>query len=157
MDRAGAGPDAARRRVGLEPRSASPHMNRMKTVPEGGMERSQSLVLSGLSQAEQERIVRGGFMSKLRRLGRRLPFAREALASYFAMIDPRVPALTRAAVVAPLAYFVIPTDLIPDFILGLGFTDDALVFWTAWKAFRRKITEGHYARADAVLLREERS
>ena len=34
-------------------------------------------------------------------------------------------------IVASLIYFVSPIDLIPDFILGLGFIDDATVLaWT---------------------------
>ena len=30
--------------------------------------------------------------------------------------------------VAAMAYFIMPADMIPDFIIGLGFTDDATVF-----------------------------
>ena len=36
-----------------------------------------------------------------------------------------------ALIVASMIYFVMPVDVIPDFIVGLGFTDDAaLLAWT---------------------------
>jgi uncharacterized membrane protein YkvA (DUF1232 family) len=34
-------------------------------------------------------------------------------------------------IVASIVYFVMPVDLLPDFILGIGFLDDAgLIAWT---------------------------
>lgn len=115
------------------------------------MEQRYARYLDGLDARAQERVVRNGFLRKIKGLARHLPFARDAVAAYFAMLDPKVPALTRAAVVAPLAYFVVPTDLIPDFIVGLGYTDDALVFWAALKSLQGKMTEAHYEKADEVL------
>ncbi|MBV7409279.1 YkvA family protein [Maritimibacter sp. DP1N21-5] len=112
---------------------------------------SSQTVLGRYSTAEQERMVREGFLAKMLRFGKKLPFAREAVASFHAMQDPKVPLGVRIAVVAPLAYFVIPTDMIPDFLLGLGFTDDALVFWAAWRSFRKHVTPVHYAKADEAL------
>lgn len=118
------------------------------------MEQKYENVLTQYDPATQERMVRDEFLSKIKTVARRVPFTRDALAAYFAMLDPKVSAVTRAAVVAPLAYFVIPTDLIPDFLVGLGFTDDALVFWAALKSLQGKLTDEHFAKADAVLETE---
>jgi uncharacterized membrane protein YkvA (DUF1232 family) len=38
--------------------------------------------------------------------------------------DPRVPRGNKAQIVAALAYFVSPLDIIPDMIVGLGWLDD---------------------------------
>lgn len=44
----------------------------------------------------------------------------------------QVPRTTIVVVVAAILYFVVPTDLIPDFIFGLGFIDDiAVIGWVA--------------------------
>lgn len=115
------------------------------------MDRKYASYLGGMDQDAQERLVRGGFLNKIKGVARHVPFARDAVAAYFAMLDPKVPAVTRAAVLAPLAYFVIPTDLIPDFLVGFGFTDDALVFWAALKSLQGKMGAEHYAKADETL------
>lgn len=46
---------------------------------------------------------------------------------------------TKALVAAGLAYFVLPTDMIPDFIPGVGYIDDALVLSTLWKLVHEQI------------------
>ena len=43
-------------------------------------------------------------------------------------------------IIAPLAYFIMPTDVIPDIILGLGYSDDALAVTTAIKKLSSAIT-----------------
>lgn len=44
----------------------------------------------------------------------------------------QVPRTTLIVAVAAVLYFVVPTDLIPDFIIGLGFIDDvAVIAWVA--------------------------
>jgi uncharacterized membrane protein YkvA (DUF1232 family) len=50
-------------------------------------------------------------------------------------IDFRIKALVAAA----LAYFVLPTDVIPDFIPGLGYVDDALVLTVLWNMIHEEI------------------
>ena len=57
--------------------------------------------------------------------------------------DPKTPARVKAILIGALAYFILPTDVITDVLLGLGFADDAAVFWAAWKAVSGHITEGH--------------
>jgi uncharacterized membrane protein YkvA (DUF1232 family) len=42
-------------------------------------------------------------------------------------------------VVAALVYFVLPTDLIPDLVAGLGFVDDAAVISAAVRAVHREL------------------
>ena len=50
-----------------------------------------------------------------------------ALLLYYAMQSPTIPAKDKAIIVAVLGYFILPTDLIPDLIAALGFTDDELI------------------------------
>ena len=41
--------------------------------------------------------------------------------------DPRVNIAPKLVILGVLAYVVLPTDLVPDFIPGLGYTDDVVV------------------------------
>lgn len=47
-----------------------------------------------------------------------------ALRLYYAAQDPRTPEWARRVIYAALAYFVIPIDVIPDVVPGIGYTDD---------------------------------
>ena len=49
-------------------------------------------------------------------------------------LDKRVSTQAKAKIVMGLAYFVSPVDLIPDFIVPVGFLDDVLV--AAWIIYR---------------------
>ena len=42
-------------------------------------------------------------------------------------------------VIASLAYLILPTDLIPDFLPGIGFTDDAAVFILAFRQLSQEL------------------
>ncbi len=103
---------------------------------------------------DNERIVKDGFKGKVRRTFGRVPFVAKAVAAYYCATDPATPRSAKLAIMAALAYFVIPTDVIPDFIALLGFTDDATVFWAAWRAVRGHITDAHHARARQYLRSE---
>lgn len=100
---------------------------------------------------KNERLVRVSFWRKMRRVAGRIPFADDVVAAYFCATDPNTPARVRAVLLAALAYFVIPTDLIPDFITGLGFTDDATVIATTIGIVSGHIKRRHRARARAFL------
>lgn len=88
-------------------------------------------------------LVRRRFWPKLRRVVRHIPFAEDAVALYFCALDRDTPAATKATLLAALAYFVLPTDFIPDFLPVLGFTDDAAVIATALALARRAIKPEH--------------
>ena len=78
-----------------------------------------------------EETVRTGFWSKLTKVAASIPFAKDLVAAYYCTRDPETPLRVRAILLAALAYFVLPTDMIPDFLAGLGFTDDATVLTAA--------------------------
>lgn len=54
--------------------------------------------------------------------------------------SPDVKSKDKMLIIAPLAYFILPTDLIPDFILGVGYVDDGVAVLTALKTFSSSIT-----------------
>ena len=55
---------------------------------------------------------------------------------YHALRNPATPLAAKMTIAAALAYFVLPTDALPDFLPGLGFTDDAAVIGLAIHAVR---------------------
>jgi len=101
--------------------------------------------------ARDRHIVEQGFWPKLRAVAGRLPFAEDLLAAYFAATDSRTPTRVRAILFGALAYFVLPADMIPDFIAGLGYTDDAAVLAAALSALARHITPEHRQHAHQTL------
>ena len=102
-------------------------------------------------ERENRRRVDKGFWHKIKRFAVRIPFAQEAVASFYAVSDPKTPRRIKLLILAGLAYFVAPTDAIPDIIAGLGFTDDATVFWAVWTMVKDHVTVDHHARAKQAL------
>jgi len=94
-----------------------------------------------------EEAVRNGFWSKLKRNLARVPLADQVVAAYYAAFDPATPLRSKAMLLAALAYFVMPFDVIPDFILGFGFTDDMTVLLAAFGLIRTHVTDAHRERA----------
>jgi uncharacterized membrane protein YkvA (DUF1232 family) len=101
----------------------------------------------------QKARVEAGFWRKVRRLVGRVPFLEEAVAAYYCATDSASPTRVRGVLIAALAYFVIPMDLIPDFIASIGFTDDAAVLLTAIQAVAPHIKDDHRVQARAAVRR----
>jgi uncharacterized membrane protein YkvA (DUF1232 family) len=101
--------------------------------------------------AANERRVKSGFWRKVARFAGRLPFAEDVVAAYYCALDSGTPLRVRAILLAALAYFIMPADVIPDVLLGFGFTDDATVIATAIGLAYRHITEDHRMAARRVL------
>ena len=101
--------------------------------------------------ARNEKIVDRDFWTKLRKVAGKVPFAEDAAAAYFCAVDPTTPAKVKATLFAALAYFVMPFDVVPDFLAGIGFTDDAAVIALALSMVAKNIQPGHRARARAAL------
>lgn len=105
-------------------------------------------------EAQRERRVRADFWRTTRRAARHVPFMDEVVAAYFAAVDKRTPTRVRGTLLAALAYFVMPFDLIPDFVIGLGFTDDVAVLTAAIAAIRGHIRPAHRKAAREALADE---
>ena len=101
--------------------------------------------------ARNERIVDAGFWKKLLKVAGNIPFAEDAAAAYFCATDPQTPSKVKAVLIAALAYFVMPIDLIPDFVAGFGFTDDAAVLALALSLVAGNIKDIHRKRARSAL------
>ena len=97
------------------------------------------------------RTVREGFWPKMGRVLSRIPFAEEALAAWYCATDEATPARVKGMLLAALAYFVVPVDLLPDFLPGLGFTDDLTVLLTTLGLVRSHMTESHRESARRAL------
>ena len=102
-------------------------------------------------QRKREKRVREGLWRTARRAAGQIPFMDEVLAGYFCALDNRTPVRVRGTLFAALAYFVLPLDLLPDFVLGLGFTDDVSVLLAALGTIRAHITPAQRAAARDFL------
>ncbi|MEM8812340.1 MAG: YkvA family protein [Pseudomonadota bacterium] len=94
-------------------------------------------------EEERETKVRNRFWPTFKKAAAQLPFAEDVVAAYYCAFDPATPNRVRFLLLAALAYFVVPLDTVPDFILGLGFGDDVAVLATALAAVTGNITEAH--------------
>ena len=57
----------------------------------------------------------------------------------------------RAYIVGALGYFILPIDLVPDLIAGLGYTDDLAVIAILMKHLKDNLTPEIELRADAKI------
>ncbi len=104
-----------------------------------------------MNTPSDEKVVRDGFWPKLARTAAHIPFAGELLAAWYCATDSATPLKVKATLFGALAYFVLPFDVIPDVILGLGFTDDVAVLVTAVTLVRNHVTQAHRDRARDTL------
>ena len=66
------------------------------------------------------------------------------------------PMKAKGILVGALAYFILPFDVVPDFILGLGFTDDMAVLFAALNVIRTHLKPSHREQARDTLERIRR-
>ncbi len=87
------------------------------------------------------------FWAKLGRGLARIPFAEDLVAAYYCALDRDTPGYVRAVLFGALAYFVLPTDMVPDVLAGVGFTDDASVIAAAIAAVGAHLAPRHREQA----------
>jgi uncharacterized membrane protein YkvA (DUF1232 family) len=98
--------------------------------------------------------IRRRFFKTFRKAARYIPFSEELVAAYYCALDPATPHRVRGMLLAALAYFVLPTDTIPDILVGIGFGDDAAVLLATITLVRAHITPVHLAAARRALSEE---
>jgi uncharacterized membrane protein YkvA (DUF1232 family) len=104
--------------------------------------------------AQDEEGVRRDFWAKLKRVGRRIPFAEDILAAYYCTLDPATPSRVRFVLLGAIAYFVMPFDAVADFLPVLGYADDAALLAAAISQVAGSIKEEHRDKARQALRAE---
>ncbi|MEM7214576.1 MAG: YkvA family protein [Pseudomonadota bacterium] len=105
----------------------------------------------------RENRVRSDFWAKVRKSAGRIPFMDDVVAAYYCALDPETPAKVRGTLLAALAYFVLPLDSIPDFLMGFGLTDDITVLTVALSIVSGHLKDSHREAARRFLLAEDKS
>ena len=106
--------------------------------------------------ARNERIVRKSFWHKLMQTFAYIPFASHLVAAWYCAFDTGTPLRVKGILLAALAYFILPLDIVPDLVLGLGFTDDMTVLITALGLIKNHMRPEHYERAEETVERLKR-
>lgn len=102
---------------------------------------------------EEEKIerIKEGFWPKVKKVVGKVPFLADAIALYYAMLDPDTPLKAKLTIAGALAYFLTPFDAIPDIFFGAGYLDDAGVVAAVIAAASTYIKEEHKKKAKDFL------
>ena len=106
-------------------------------------------------EASDDGRLQQAFWAKVKRFGRQLPFIEDLVSAYYCMADPATPRRVKLVLVGVIAYFVLPTDAVPDVLPVLGFADDAAMLAAAIAQVAGAITDTHRERARATLASGE--
>ena len=103
---------------------------------------------------QQEAYVSKGFWAKVKKYAAKVPFAKEAVSIYYCAMDPSTPAAAKVTGIGALAYWILPIDVIPDFVPVAGFVDDASAVLIAYRAISGYITSEHREKAEQFFNQE---
>jgi uncharacterized membrane protein YkvA (DUF1232 family) len=107
--------------------------------------------MSAKKQTEDIRQLSRDLWRKLKGAAAHLPFAEDAVAIYYCALDRDTPMHVRGAIIAALAYFIMPADTLPDFMPVLGFTDDAAILAGTLKLVTAHLRPEHRQAARQAL------
>jgi len=69
------------------------------------------------------------------------PLVEKVLQLYYALQSRATPSWARSTIVGALAYFILPTDAVPDILPGIGYTDDLAMIAAALATVQMYITD----------------
>ncbi len=81
------------------------------------------------------------------------PIISLALKLFYVLISTEVPVQYKTIIIGALGYFILPTDLLPDFIVGLGYTDDLTALLAVYATVKKNVTP-EIERQVALKLKE---
>ncbi|QRZ25260.1 DUF1232 domain-containing protein [Vibrio sp. sp1] len=106
-------------------------------------------VLDQTMQAPDEKTFWRNVKASVRKAGEEI--AVMGIKSWLAMTDSNTSVRHKAILGGALAYFVLPTDMVPDVLAGVGFTDDMAALTLAANSVGNAITKEHEAQAREKL------
>ncbi|GBF39889.1 hypothetical protein LPTSP1_28980 [Leptospira johnsonii] len=109
--------------------------------------------LSIVTLMEEDKIekIKQGFWPKVKKVAGKVPFLADAIALYYAMLDPSTPLKAKLTIAGALAYFLTPFDAMPDILFGAGYIDDAGVVAAVLAAASMYVKEEHKKKAADFL------
>lgn len=113
--------------------------------------RTKASPKAGATTHPREDHVRREFWRAVKRVASNVPFAEKLLAAYYCALDKETPFRVKGILLGALAYFILPADVIPDFLLAFGFTDDIAVLTAAITSVSANIKPAHRKAAKNVL------
>lgn len=106
-------------------------------------------VLDQTMQAPDEKTFLRKMKNSIKKAGEEI--AVMGIKSWLAMADSNTSVRHKAILGGALAYFVLPTDMVPDVLAGVGFTDDMAALTLAANSVGNAITDEHEAQAREKL------
>ncbi|EKK7179312.1 YkvA family protein [Vibrio alginolyticus] len=106
-------------------------------------------VLDQTMQAPDEKTFWRKMKGSVKKAGEEI--AVMGIKSWLAMADSNTSVRHKAILGGALAYFVLPTDMVPDVLAGVGFTDDMAALTLAANSVGNAITKEHEAQAREKL------
>ncbi|MGF1820018.1 YkvA family protein [Vibrio alginolyticus] len=106
-------------------------------------------VLDQTMQAPDEKTFWRKMKNSVKKAGEEI--AVMGIKSWLAMADSNTSVRHKAILGGALAYFVLPTDMVPDVLAGVGFTDDMAALTLAANSVGNAITKEHEAQAREKL------
>ncbi|MFN1532721.1 MULTISPECIES: YkvA family protein [Vibrio harveyi group] len=106
-------------------------------------------VLDQTMQAPDEKIFWRKMKNSVKKAGEEI--AVMGIKSWLAMADSNTSVRHKAILGGALAYFVLPTDMVPDVLAGVGFTDDMAALTLAANSVGNAITDEHEEQAREKL------
>ncbi|USD53088.1 DUF1232 domain-containing protein [Vibrio sp. SCSIO 43153] len=106
-------------------------------------------VLDQTMQAPDEKTFWRKMKNSVKKAGEEI--AVMGIKSWLAMADSNTSVRHKALLGGALAYFVLPTDMVPDVLAGVGFTDDMAALTLAANSVGNAITDEHEEQAREKL------
>ncbi|KIF48413.1 hypothetical protein M445_08995 [Vibrio owensii 47666-1] len=106
-------------------------------------------VLDKTMQAPDEKTFWRKMKNSVKKAGEEI--AVMGIKSWLAMADSNTSVRHKAILGGALAYFVLPTDMVPDVLAGVGFTDDMAALTLAANSVGNAITDEHEEQAREKL------
>ncbi len=109
------------------------------------------LPVSPEKDEKRDEKIRADFWPKFKKFAIRLPMAEDFAAAYYCATDKNTPLKVRGTLLAALAYFIMPIDMVPDILVFVGFTDDIAVLTAALTMVKTHITDEHREKAKLAI------
>ncbi len=120
-------------------------------------EQSQEQIFSGtikdcVQQEDMNNFSEKQLFSKIRKVlklaGRGV--IEKIMLLYVLFIDPDIPKNIKLIIFSGLTYFILPFDAIPDFLVGIGYTDDLSVALGIIYMLSKYITDEHKSKSQEL-------